>query len=144
MTVSLKKSNNCAFKHVEMKKPMVNTDFEKEMKVYVEEIENLKREIIDLKNDINIKENELSKSKIELHDSNEDLKKRIEILEEENKALKIRLKEENQIDSESQTANTENIKIRKKLSCEKCGLHFSGKDKLNKHKDEMHRAKLTF
>ena len=75
MTVSLKKSNNCAFKHVEMKKPMVNTDFEKEMKVYVEEIENLKREIIDLKNDINIKENELSKSKIELHDSNEDLKK---------------------------------------------------------------------
>ena len=114
------------------------------MKVYVEEIENLKREIIDLKNDINIKENELSKSKIELHDSNEDLKKRIEILEEENKALKIRLKEENQIDSESQTANTENIKIRKKLSCEKCGLHFSGKDKLNKHKDEMHRVKLTF
>ena len=81
---------------------------------------------------------------MELHELNEDLKKRIDILEKENEALKIRQKEENQIDSESQIENKENFKIIKMQSCGKCGLHFSGKEKLNKHKDEMHRAKLTF
>ena len=59
-----KKANNCAFRHIDRLIPMVNTDFEKEIKVCTQEIESLKREI-DLKHDIIIKENELSESKIE-------------------------------------------------------------------------------
>ena len=142
-----KKANNCAFRHIDRKTPMVNTDFEKEIKVCTQEIESLKREIIDLKHDIIIKENELSESKIVIHESNENLKKRIDILEEENKALKLKLKVKNQINNEnfeSQTVDKENIQIRLKQSCEKCSLYFSSKEKLNKHKDEMHRVKLTF
>ena len=92
------KSNNCAFKHIGIKTTMVNKDFESEMKAYTEKIKNLNREIIDLKNDIDIKKKELFECKMELQQSNppkvikqqseiavmkenEDLKKLVEILQ---------------------------------------------------------------
>ena len=155
------KANICAFKHPEMKTTVVSKDLELKMEKYVEEVESLIREIIDLKNDIDIKEKELLKSKMEFQESNalkqqsendiikenEDLKKRVDILEKENTALKIKLVEEDQINnvnSLAQPKDKDNMKMRRNHSCEKCGLHFSSKEKLNKHKDEMHRAKLTF
>ena len=54
------KSNNCAFKHLEMKDTIANKGLEKKMKICLEEVESLKREIVYLKNAIDMKEKELS------------------------------------------------------------------------------------
>ena len=48
------KRNSCAFKHPDMRTTIVNKDLEMEMKMFVEEVAHLEREIRDLKNDINI------------------------------------------------------------------------------------------
>ena len=143
-----------------MKETIGNKDLENKMKICLEEVESLKREIEYLKNDIDMKEEELSRNKLELQESiaqqqskneilkeNKDLKKRVEILEKENDALKIKIVEEDQITNDNsrlQPAEKANIEMRKIHSCEKCCLHFSTKEKLMKHKDEMHRYKLTF
>ena len=64
------KKDNCAFRHVETKKKVVGEDIEAQINKWTEEIENLKVEIMHLKEDINIKEEELSKSKMEMEQLN--------------------------------------------------------------------------
>ena len=76
---------------------------------------------------------------------NDDIRQQVEILEKENKALKIKLAQK--FDDEkfvTQHEDKDEIKITKKYSWEKCCLNFLSKDKLNKHQSEMHKAKLTF
>ena len=46
--------HSCAFKYPDMRTTIVNKDLEMEMKMFVEEVAHLEREIIDLKNDIYI------------------------------------------------------------------------------------------
>ena len=78
---------------------------------------------------------------------NIDLKKQIEILENENKALKIQIKQQDQMNVESSVMkhqDIDNIKRKTNYSCEKCGLNFLSKEACNKHKRDMHKVKLTF
>ena len=74
-------------------------------------------------------------------EKNDVLKKEVEMLKKENIALKIQLV---QNDQTIQLKEKDDTKITMKISCEKCWLNFSSKDKLKKHKSEMHKAKLTF
>ena len=158
------KAGNCAFKHMEMKKGVFesNKDLENKMKNCVDEIESLKREIEDLRNDVRIKEEKLLESKMEIQDlkqrliqslkpsnqnlekdmmkENSDLKQQINILEQENKALKIKLDKI----SDNKHHDKEKINMGTKHSCERCCLNFLSKEKLDKHKSDMHKAKLTF
>ena len=62
--------HSCAFKYPDMRTTIFNKDLEMEMKMFVEEVAHLEREIIDLKNDIYIKEKELFISKMELQELN--------------------------------------------------------------------------
>ena len=80
------------------------------MKMFIEEVASPKREIIDLKYDININEKELFKIKIELQElnavkqqqsENKDLKKQLKILRKENATFKIKLVKEDQINHEN-------------------------------------------
>ena len=52
-----------------MKDTIANKGLENKMKICLEEIESLKREIVYLKNDIDMKEKELSKTKMELQET---------------------------------------------------------------------------
>ena len=101
--------DNCAFRHVETKKKVIGEGLDNQIKIWTEEIENLKVEIIHLKEDINIKEEELSKSKLEMKQmnikhthalsdiehaltkENDYLKNQVNILQKENEAMKIKL-----------------------------------------------------
>ena len=103
------KKDNCAFRHVETKKKVVGEDIEAQINIWIDEIENLKVEIIHLKEDINIKKEELSKSKLEMkqmnikhthalndieHDltkENNYLKNQVNVLQKENEAMKIKV-----------------------------------------------------
>ena len=100
---------------MELKKEVSESseDLENEKKNCVDEIESLKRDIEDLRNKVKIKEEKLLASKMEIEDlkqklkqslnpsdqnlekdvikENSDLRKRIDILVKENKALKIKL-----------------------------------------------------
>ena len=78
--------------------------------MFIEEVASPKREIIDLKYDININEKELFKIKIELQElnavkqqqsENKDLKKQLKILRKENATFKIKLVKEDQINHEN-------------------------------------------
>ena len=159
------KKHNCAFRHIESKKKVVGEDIENQIKIWTKEIENLKVEIIHLKEDINTKEKELSKSKMEimqmnikhtlkpsdtekdLTKENDYLKKQIEILQKENEAMKIKLIQKDQTDVEKSVTQPEdkgNLKATRKYSCKKCCLNFPSKENLNKHENEMHKLKLTF
>ena len=71
---------------------------------------------------------------------NNDLKRQIDILEQENKALKIKLDK----NSDNKHHDREKINMATKHSCERCCLNFLSKEKLDKHKSEMHKAKSTF
>ena len=154
--------NKCAFKHTSIKTNVVSTDFEN----HVKEIESLNIEIMELKNDIKNKEKQLHKSKMEIQEltvkltllpqnqqsekdimeENDVLKKEVEMLKKENIALKIKLVQNDQTDDENtiQLEEKDDTKALMKISCEKCWLNFSRKDKLKKYKSETHKAKLTF
>ena len=142
-------------------------DFETNIEVFAKEIESLKSEILELTSDINYKKNELQKSKLEVHEltvkltllnknkdsekdimeEKNDLLKEVEILKKENITLKMRLAKKDQIDDEKnaiQVEKKDDTKITEKIFCEKCCIHFSSNDKLEKHKSEMHKAMLTF
>ena len=160
------KSNNCAFKHIDMNRDVVRRDIENKIRSSTDEIKRLEREITALKNDISIKEKELLDSRMEIKllntklsvkldnqeekyikNENIDLKKQIEILENENKALKIQIKQHDQINVESSVMkhqDIDNIQRKTNYSCEKCGLNFLSKEACNKHKSDMHKVKLTF
>ena len=119
-----------------------------------------------MKNDISIKEKELLESRMEIKrlniklsvkldnqeekcikNENIDLKKQIEILENENKALKIQIKQHDQINivsSVKKHQDIDNIQRKTNYSCEKCGLNFLSKEACNKHKSDMHKVKITF
>ena len=131
------------------------------MELFSEEIESLKREIVALKNVINNKEGELLKNEMEIEQlniklrqqaeqdiikENHDLKRSVEVLEKENKALKIKLVKKDQMDLENSVIKPEDkpTVMTKMYPCEKCCLNFSSKEKLNKHISGMHKAKLTF
>ena len=120
MTVNLKKNNNCAFKHEENKTEVVGTDLENKLNLFAKEIESLNNDIMNLKSDVNNKEKELYKNKIEVQELNKKLalltnnqllekdimtenaalKNQVEILERENKALKIELVQRDKIEDE--------------------------------------------
>ena len=156
------KINKCAFKHKSIETNVVSTDFEN----HVKEIESLNIEIMELKNDIKNKEKQLHKSKMEIQEltvkltllpqnqqskkdimeENDVLKKEVEMLKKENIALKIKLVQNDQTDDENtiQLEEKDDTKTSMKISCEKCWLNFSSKDKSKKHKSEIHKAKLTF
>ena len=125
----------------------------------IDDIKRLKREITDLKNDINIKEKELSESRLEIQqlihenqqeketikNETDDLKRQIKLLEKENRTLKIKLKQKDDPINDDNSVNQDNDKhIIEIYSCKKCNLHFSSKETLNKHKSKRHRSKLTF
>ena len=64
-----------------------------------------------------------------------------------NIALKIKLAQRDQVEDENlkiQPEEKDGTKIQKINSCEKCCLNFPSKDKLKKHKSEMHKVILTF
>ena len=77
---------------------------------------------------------------------NHDLKRCVEVLEKENKALKIKLVKKDQMDLENSVIKPEDkpTVMTKMYPCEKCCLNFSSKEKLNKHISGMHKAKLKF
>ena len=153
-------TNNCAFKHLRTTTDLAGNDFKSKMKVCTDEIKRLESEINDLKHDIDIKKKELLESRMEIqklnikltqesdiHTENKDLKKQIEALEIENKDLKNKLQQKDQINDENSLFKhdeKECIKIKTNYSCEKCCLTFSSKGTLSKHKNDMHKAKLTF
>ena len=105
------KMNTCAFKHTPILNKVKSEDFENKIELSNVEIKNLRREILDLKDCIKIKETELIKSKIEIErlnkmitmdpqDSqaekdltteNDDMKKEGKTLERENEVLKVKL-----------------------------------------------------
>ena len=60
--------------------------------------------------------------------------------------MKIKWVQKDQIDNEKsiQPEETDETRITKKNSCEKCCLNFSSEGKLKKHQSDMHKAKLTF
>ena len=60
------KINSCAFKHTKIVTKVENEDQKHDMEMYKVEIENLKREIIDLQNSIKIKDRELLERKEEI------------------------------------------------------------------------------
>ena len=162
------KTKNCAFKHQNTKRDVASENFQRKIKIFTDDIELLKSEIKDLKMNINTKEKELAESRIEiqqlklkltlkpnkqqeedLRNENNELKKQIDILENKNKALEIKpipinkapTKDEG---SEFEHGDEDNSKLRTKVSCKKCGLHFSSKEALKKHDSDMHKVKLTF
>ena len=117
--------------------------------------------MVALKNVIDSKEEELLKNKMEIKHlnnklaqqaeqdivkENHHLKKCVEDLEKENKALKIKLVKKDQMNVENSVIKHEDkpTVVTKMYPCEKCCLTFSSKDKLNKHIGGMHKAKLTF
>ena len=145
---------------------MAYEDFQNKIKIFTDDIELLKSEIKDLKTNIDTKEKELAESKIEIQqlklkltlkyniqqeadqkNENYELKKQINILENKNKALKIKpmhkdpTKDE---DSVVECGDKDSSTMKTKISCEKCGLHFSSKEALKKHKSGMHKVKLIF
>ena len=149
------KMNSCAFKHTKIATKVENEDQKYYMEMYKVEIENLNREITDLKNSIKIKERELLERKEEIAhlnkiiviESQEEkdmkiesdyLKMVIETLETENKALKRKYEQTNELEIEPKISN------QKKITCEKCCLNFSSIEKLKKHRSEMHTVMLTF
>ena len=94
---------------------------------------------------------------------NDELKEKVKILEKENEAMKIRLVQKGKTHdttvNEAMKVNLEQkvktsdkhsviqsdvIKMTMKSSCKKCCLNFSSKEKLDKHKGEMHKETLTF
>ena len=83
----------------------------------------------------------------DIKNENIDLKKQIEVLENENTTLKIKLKLQDQMNVESSVMkhqDIDNIKRKTHYSCEKCGLNFLSNEACNKHKRNMHKVKLTF
>ena len=111
----------------------------------------LKREIEDLKINIKIKQEKLLGSRMEIQDleqklkqslkqidenlekdmvkENNDLKRQIDILEQEKKALKIKLDK----NSDNKHHDKEKkINMATKHSCERCCLNFLSKEKLDK------------
>ena len=158
------KAGYCAFKHEGLKKDVAKSgkDLEIELKLCADEIKSLKREIKELKNYVKIKEEKLKESKMEIENlktnlthspkpsdqnlekdtikENNDLKQQIDILENENKALKMKLSEKTGITHQDE----DKISMTVKHSCVRCCLDFSSKERLDKHKSEMHKAKLTF
>ena len=158
------KFNHCAFKHIDIKRDVASKDLEVKIKSFTDDIKRLEREITALKNDISIKEKELLESRMEIKqlklsvnldiqeekdikNENIDLKKQIEVLENENTTLKIKLKLQDQMNVESSVMehqDVDNIKRKTYYSCEKCGLNFLSKEECNKHKRSMHKVKLTF
>ena len=155
------RTNNCAFKHTVIQKSETNKDFENKMKMFASEIESLKREIKDLKDDVQIKEKELLESKMEIQKlnlklipqpsnqlfeqdvmkENINLKKEVDILKNQNEALKIKIdqKDQNEV---IQMEEKDNMVT--KYSCKRCCLKFTKLEKFNKHVNEMHKSKLTF
>ena len=149
-----------------MKRDVTCKDLEDKIRSSTDDIKRLEREIIALKNDISIKEKELLESRMEIKqlnvklsaklenqeenyikNENIDLKKQIEILENENKALKIHIKQQYQMNVENSVMkhqDIDNIKRKTNYSSEKCGLNVLSKEACNKHKRDMHKVKLTF
>ena len=128
------------------------------METYKFEIENLKREITALKDDIQIKERELlerkeeiaylnkmivreSQAEKDMKTENDSLKMIIETLEKENKALKIKLSKQDQTNKPKIEPEIFNLN---KFSCEKCCLNYSSMEKLKRHRSEMHTVMLSF
>ena len=76
-----------------------------------------------------------------------DLKNQLEMIKKENIALKMKLAQRDQVEDENlmiQPEEKDGTKIQKINLCEKCCLNFPSKDKLKKHKSEMHKVILTF
>ena len=72
-----------------------------------------------------------NKQEEDLKKENNELKKRIDILENENKLLKIKLIHKDQTYDEHpvfEHGDKENRNLNMEYSCEKCSLHFSGKE----------------
>ena len=136
--------------------------------MFTVEIQNLRREILDLKNCIKIKETELIKIKIEIerlnkmittepHDSqeekdltteNNDTKTEDKALERENEVLKVKLKQtDDQTHKQKIETDVPHINTKKgetKYACEKCNLKFSSFVKLKKHESGIHKTMLIF
>ena len=107
---------------------------------------------------INTKEKELAESRIEiqqlklkqeedLRNENNELKKQIDILEFRNKALEFKTIPINKAPtkderSEFEHGDEDNSKMKTKVSCKKCGLHFSSKEAWKKLDSDMHKVKL--
>ena len=60
------KFNNCAFKHIDIKRDVASKDLEDKIRSFTDDIKRLEREITALKNDISIKEKELLESSVEI------------------------------------------------------------------------------
>ena len=81
------KINNCAFKHIEMEKDVASKDLENEIKTLIDDIKRLKTEITD-SNDINIKEKELSESRLEIQQLKHENQQEKETIKNETDDLK--------------------------------------------------------
>ena len=66
LAIFLLKTNSCAFKHADLKTDVTVKDFEKEFKIWTDDIKRLKSEITELKNDIIIKEKHLSERRMDI------------------------------------------------------------------------------
>ena len=119
-----------------------------------------------MKTNINTKEKELEESKIEiqqlklkltlkpnkqqeedLRKENQELKTQIDILENINKALEIKPIHKaptNDEGSEFEHGDEDNSKMKTKVSCKKCGLHFSSKEAWKKLDSDMHKVKFIW
>ena len=145
---------------------MAYENFQNKIKIFTDDIELLKSEIKDLKTNKDTKEKELAKSKIEIQqlklkltlkhniqqeadqkNENYELKKQINILENKNKALKIKPMQKDSTkdkDSVVELGYKDSSTMKTKISCEKCGMYFSSKEEVKKHKSDMHKVKLIF
>ena len=67
------KTDNCSFKHKEIKTDDAGNDLENKLNLFAKEIESLDSEIMNLKSDISNKEKELDKNRIERQELNKKL-----------------------------------------------------------------------
>ena len=112
---------------------------EKEITESKREIQNLNLKLIPIPSNQQLEQN--------MGEEIYNLKKQIDILEKENESLKIKLLPKDQsldVHTAIQSEDKDNIKLTTKYSCELCCLNFSKVEKSNKHKNEMHKSKLTF
>ena len=81
----------------------------------------------------------------DLRNENNELK--IDILENKDKALKIKPMQKDSTkdkDSVVELGYKDSSTMETKISCEKCGMYFSSKEEVKQHKSDMHKVKLIF
>ena len=141
------KSGICAYKHSEddKDKDVILVD---EINHYIKDIEMLKKEIKDMEDVINEKENYLTILTKENNDQLniiDSLKALNEELKSENRNLKDKLTTRyEKIQPDDTKSQTKSGKLEQNNVCEKCCIKFLSKETLKIHKKEMHKAVLKF